>query len=270
MFRKADNERVKLIKNTLTDEKRKQYNEKTRERMVRYRQRKKEEGRKEKKKSVTRATSQAQRMKWKEEKQKQRAAMSSQKRRRINERRTQRYAVTQFYSLVITTNVSCILYFRSVRQSPGTRWQIYWEFKVSLLKFSNMNLYVFTILLLWHYRVVSSIFCAEKFQGFLYARLQTGRIMVWWCPSVLPGLRPSVRHSFPHFSPTCFDILIWNFVYHFIFMHVRSSSNAINFRHFLQELCSFLTSNSYKYAVFRTFLLHALTYWVQILYMTLF
>ena len=109
---------------------------------------------------------------------------------------------------------------------------------------------------------------------FLYARLQTGRIMVWWCPSVRPsvrpGLRPSVRHSFPHFSPTCFDILIWNFVYHFIFMHVRSSSNAINVRHFLQELCSFLTSNSYKYAVFRTFLLHAFTYWVQILYMTLF
>ena len=98
--------------------------------------------------------------------------------------------------------------------------------------------------------------------------------MVWWCPSVRPGLRPSVRpsvrHSFPHFSPTCFDILIWDFVYHFIIMHVRSSSNAINFRHFLQELCSFLTSNSYKYAVFRTFPLHALTYWVQILYMTLF
>ena len=105
--------------------------------------------------------------------------------------------------------------------------------------------------------------------------------MVWWCPSVRPGLRPSgspsvrpsVRPSvtvFPHFSPTCFDILIWNFVYHFIFMHVRSSSNAINFRHFLQELCSFLTSNSFKYAVFHTFLLHALTYWVQILYMTLF
>ena len=89
-------------------------------------------------------------------------------------------------------------------------------------------------------------------------------------PSVRPSVRLSVRHSFPHFSPTCFDILIWNFVYHFIFMHVRSSSNAINFRHFLQELCSFLTSNSYKYAVFRTFLLHALTYWVQILYMTLF
>ena len=88
--------------------------------------------------------------------------------------------------------------------------------------------------------------------------------------SVRVSVRPSVRHNFPHFSPTCFDILIWNFVYHFIFMHVRSSSNVINFRHFLQELCPFLTSNSYKYEVFRTFLLHALTYWVQILYMTLF
>ena len=89
-------------------------------------------------------------------------------------------------------------------------------------------------------------------------------------PSVRVSVRPSVRHSFPHFSPTCFDILIWNFLYHFIFMHVRSSSNVINFRHFLQELCPFLTSNSYKYEVFRTFLLHALTYWVQILYMNLF
>ena len=89
-------------------------------------------------------------------------------------------------------------------------------------------------------------------------------------PGLRPSVHPSVRHSFPHFSPTCFDILIWNFVYHFIFMHVRSSSNAINFRHFLQELCSFLTSKSYKYAVFRTFLLHALTYWSEILCITLF
>ena len=105
---------------------------------------------------------------------------------------------------------------------------------------------------------------------FLYARLLTGRIMVWWCPSVRPSGSPSVRHSFPHFSPTCFEILNWNFVYHFIMMHVRASSNAINFRQFLMELCPFLTSNCYKYAVFRTFLLHALTFWAEILHMTLF
>ena len=93
-------------------------------------------------------------------------------------------------------------------------------------------------------------------------------------PSVRPGLRPSVRpsvrHSFPHFSPTCFEILSWNFVYHFIMMHVRASSNAINFRQFLMELCPFLTSNCYKYAVFRTFPLYALTFRAEILHMTLF
>ena len=41
---------------------------------------------------------------------------------------------------------------------------------------------------------------------FSYARLQTGRIMVWWCPSVRLSGSPSAR--FPHFSHTCFDIYI--------------------------------------------------------------
>ena len=92
---------------------------------------------------------------------------------------------------------------------------------------------------------------------------------VLWYGDVRPGLRPSVRHSFPHFSPTCFEILSWNFVYQFIMMHVRASSNAINFCQFLMELCPFLTSNCYKYAVFHTFLLHALTFWAEILHMPL-
>ena len=89
-------------------------------------------------------------------------------------------------------------------------------------------------------------------------------------PSVRLSGSPSVRHSFPHFSPTCSEILSWNFVYYFILMHVRSSSNAITFRQFLLELCPFWTSHSYKYAVFRIFILHALTYWAEILHMTLF
>ena len=116
-------------------------------------------------------------------------------------------------------------------------------------------------------------YCGHKIDYRFYTPVFR-RDVLWYGdvrPSGSQSIRPSVRVSVhPHFSPTCFDILIWNFVYHFIFMHVRSSSNAIHFRQFLQELCSFLTSNSYKYAVFRTFLQHALTYWVQILYMTLF
>ena len=127
--------------------------------------------------------------------------------------------------------------------------------------------YLFHILLNWSWKIWKKIFDLQ----FLYARLQTGRIMVWWCPSVRPGLRPSVRPSqfsalfsymlwhidlkfcvslycyarkikfechqfpslfagvmllfnfkllqicsFPHFPPTCFNILSSNFVYDFV------------------------------------------------------
>ena len=160
---------------------------------------------------------------------------------------------------------------------------------------------------------------------FLYARLQTGRIMVWWCPSVRPGLRPSVRPSqfsalfsymlwhidlkfcvslyfyarkfkfechqfpslfagvmllfnfkflqicsFPHFSPACFDILSSNFVYDFVLMYHRASLSVVILLQFLLELCLFVNLEYLKYTVFRTFLLHALTYWAEILHMTLF
>ena len=164
---------------------------------------------------------------------------------------------------------------------------------------------------------------------FLYARLQTGRIMVWWCPSVRPGLRPSVRPSvrlsqfsalfsdmlwdiklkfcvslyfdarkikfechqfpsiitgvmpllnftllqicsFPHISHTCFDILSWNFAYDFVLLYFRSSSSFVNLHQFLLELRPSWNLEYWKYTVFRTFLLQALTYWAKILHMTLF
>ena len=160
---------------------------------------------------------------------------------------------------------------------------------------------------------------------FLYARLQTGRIMVWWCPSVRPSGSPSVRPSqfsalfsymlwhiflkfcvslyfyarkikfechqfpslfagvmllfnfkllqicsFPHFSPTCFDILSSNFVYDFVLMNHRASLSVVILQQFLLELCLFVNLEYSKYSVFRTFLLHALIYWAEILHMTLF
>ena len=158
---------------------------------------------------------------------------------------------------------------------------------------------------------------------FLYAHLQTGRIMVWWCPSVRPSVRPfsalfsymlwhnelkfctwlcfyvlqikfecrqfasifirpsgrimvwwcpsgSPSARFLHFSPTCFDILSWNFAHDFVLMYYRSSLSVVNLRQVLLELCPFWNLNYWKYTVFRTFLLHALTYWAEILHMTLF
>ena len=52
---------------------------------------------------------------------------------------------------------------------------------------------------------------------FLYARLQTGRIMIWWCPSVRvsvcpsdsPSVRSSVRVSVCPFS-ALFSYMLWH------------------------------------------------------------
>ena len=50
-------------------------------------------------------------------------------------------------------------------------------------------------------------------------------IMVWRCLSFRLSVRVSI--SFPHFSPTCFDILSWNFAYDFVLMTYKSSLSAV-------------------------------------------
>ena len=75
-------------------------------------------------------------------------------------------------------------------------------------------------------------------------------------------------HTFPHFSLTRFDILSWNFAYDFVLLYYRSSSSVVNFGHFLRELCPFWNVENWKYTVFCTLFLHALTYWAEILHLT--
>ena len=95
-------------------------------------------------------------------------------------------------------------------------------------------------------------------------------------PSIFVGVMPHLElrilkiYSFPHFSPTCFDISSWNFAYDFVLLFYRSSLSVVNFRQFLWELCPFWNFEYWKYTVFRTFLLSALTYWAEILHMTSF
>ena len=92
------------------------------------------------------------------------------------------------------------------------------------------------------------------------------------------------KYSFPHFSPTCFDILSWNFAHDFVLMYYRSSLSVITLRQFLYArlqtgrimvwwcLSGSLSGSpsGLRPPVFRTFLLPALTYWAEILHMTLF
>ena len=98
----------------------------------------------------------------------------------------------------------------------------------------------------------------------------------WHFASIFEGVKPlcEVRIwqmcSFPHFSPTRFDIMSWNFAHGFSLKYYRSSSSVINLCPVLKELCFFLNLEYRKYTVFCTFLLHALTYWAKILHRTLF
>ena len=115
------------------------------------------------------------------------------------------------------------------------------------------------------------------------------KVCIWLCFTVLQikfeccefvsmvvGVTPLLElrilkiHSFPHFSLTCFDILSWKFACDFVSPYYKSSSSVVNLHQFLWELCPFWNLEYWKYTVFRTFLLHALTYWAEILHKTLF
>ena len=76
-------------------------------------------------------------------------------------------------------------------------------------------------------------------------------------------------HSFLHFSLPRFDIIELKFcIWFLLYFNYRSSSSVVNFRQFLLELCPFWNVENWKYTVFRTLFLHALTYWAEILHLT--
>ena len=53
-------------------------------------------------------------------------------------------------------------------------------------------------------------------------------------------------------------------------MYFRSSLTVVTLRQFYKELCLFVNLEYRKCEVFRTFLLHALTYWAENLNLTFF
>ena len=107
---------------------------------------------------------------------------------------------------------------------------------------------------------VPKTLCPELSNGIIvFIRPSSDGMYYSMVMSVRPSIHLSVSHSFPHFSPQCFDVLSWNCVCNFLLMNIQSSLSVVNFRQFLLELCPFWNLEYWKYAVFRTFLLHALT-----------
>ena len=126
---------------------------------------------------------------------------------------------------------------------------------VSLTRFDKLSWNFASDFVLLYYRSSSSV---VNFRQFFFGI------------KPLMEFRILIMHSFPHFSLTRFDILSWNFAFDFVLLYYRSSSSVVNFRQFLEELCPFWNVEYWKYSVVRTFLLHTLTYWAEILHLTLF
>ena len=122
--------------------------------------------------------------------------------------------------------------------------------------------------MLWHIRL--------KFYIWLCFTVLQRKFECCQFPSIFDGVitlsdcRILKIHSFRHFSLTRFDILSWNFAYDFVLLYYRLCLSVLNLRWFLWELCPFWKSEYWKYTVFCTFLLRALTYWAETLHMTLF
>ena len=121
--------------------------------------------------------------------------------------------------------------------------------------------------MLWHIELKFCIWLCFTVLQIKFECRQFASIFV----GVMPLLELKLLEiQFSALSPTCFDILSWNFAHDFVLMYYRSSLSVVNLCQFLLELCPFWNLKYCKYTVFRTFLLHALTYWVEILHMTLF
>ena len=120
--------------------------------------------------------------------------------------------------------------------------------------------------MLWHNELKFCIWICFTVLQIKFECRQFASIFVGVMP--LLELRILEIHSFRHFSLTPFDILSWKFAYYFVFLYYRSSLSVVNLRLFW-SYASFRTYNTVN-RVFCTFLLHALTYWAEILHMTLF
>ena len=88
------------------------------------------------------------------------------------------------------------------------------------------------------------------------------------------GMAMSIRPS-ESVRPSLFSYMLWRFEFLYVtsflwtFDQVRVLSMFVNFRQFDFELCPVWNLEYWKYTVFRTFLLLALTYWADIQHMTL-
>ena len=75
--------------------------------------------------------------------------------------------------------------------------------------------------------VYNFLFIRPSSDGTYYGMVMSVR------PTGSPSGSPTVSHSFPHFAPTCFDVLSWNLAFYFLLINISSSFSVANFRQVL-------------------------------------
>ena len=113
-------------------------------------------------------------------------------------------------------------------------------------------------------KILSWNFAYEFILLYYRSKVRVSSICVNFCRSCDPFGTKNTGNTVFNTSPTCFDILSWNFVYDFHLMKFRLRSSVINFRQFRSEIRPLLELRILEIQSFRTFLLHALTYWAEI------
>ena len=137
-----------------------------------------------------------------------------------------------FYTPVFYTPVCRrdVLWYGDVRPSVRTSGSPSVRPSIRPSQFSALFSYM-----LWH---IDLKFCVSRY---FYARKI--KFECHQFPSLFAGVMLLFNFkllqicSFPHFSPTCFDILSSNFVYDFVLLYHRASLSVVILLQFLLELC---------------------------------
>ena len=145
-----------------------------------------------------------------------------------------------------------ILEIHSFPQFSPTCFDICWNFAYDFVLSWSVSIFVGAMPLLD--LSILEIHSIPYFSDMLWHACIELKLYIWFCFTVLQikfecrqfasifvGVMPLVElrirkiHSFPHFSLTYFDILIWNFTYDFVLLYYISSLSVVNLRQFSYE-----------------------------------
>ena len=157
---------------------------------------------------------------------------------RVSVRQSQFSALFSYMLWHVELKFTCHFLLMNIRSSSSVvnfRQGVMPLLELKILEINSFLQFFLQALAYWAVSLHMTLFCWTTDQ------VSVSSISVIFFLGIMPllELRLLEINSFLHFSLTCFDILSWNFVCHFLLMNIRSSLSVVDFRQFLLELCLF-------------------------------